>query len=136
MLEQHRQTLGQAIHSALQRELIRQNKMAPNLSKKESFRVVAPPNRWGNWVPVFAQIGVVGPNPDRHQTKIRITFVTTGELLSSYDVQIKGGDRAINTVGDSSTNSELITITGNVATSISIRCRSHSFLQNILVNVF
>lgn len=96
----------------------------------DSAQAWAPPMFWGPWVGVFSQFGVVGPASDDHVTQVDIDFDTNSQAPSTFDVEIKGGDRFIRSSGP---GSETVTITGNVATSISVRCRSHSFGQNILI---
>ena len=129
MSESHGKTLGEAIHKSLHRERIIQRKTIPELTKKGRFIVLAPPLFWGFWTEIWAQFGVVGPNADRHRAIVNVSFDTQSGG-SSFDVEIKGGDRFIRSVGP---GSERITITGNVATALSIRCKSHSLGQSIIV---
>lgn len=102
------------------------------MEAKNDFSVAAPPLFWGAWTEIYAQFGVTGPNADQHQTRLNISFHIVGRGESSFDVEIKGGDRLIRTLGPGSAR---VTITGNVATGISIRCKSHSVPLNVRVQV-
>ena len=100
--------------------------------KKRRFGVVAPPRFWGQWVEIWAQAGVIGRNPDKHRSIINVKFDSQTMARSTFDVQIKGGDRFIQTIGPGSAR---VTVTGNVLTAVSIRCRSHLLTQQIIVTV-
>lgn len=94
----------------------------------------APPAFWGPWANVVAQFGVAGQNPDSHITKINIPM--TGLGSSPFDYEIRGGDRLISgtAVGfNSASADENFTITGYVATQISVRCESIGFGQQVKI---
>lgn len=97
-------------------------------AKSGRFSAWAPPLFWGAWVNVWAQIGVVGPDKDRHVTYVNISFETVSEAPSSFDVEIKGADVPVRTYGPGSTR---VSVSGNVATQISARFRSHTVGQII-----
>lgn len=99
------------------------------------FQISAPPLRWGRWQEVFAQLGVKGPDADRHVTKVNISLSTDSHAPSSFDYEIKGGDRLIRGVVGGSGVSETVIISGNVATAISVRAKSHSQAQRVIVAV-
>jgi hypothetical protein len=99
--------------------------------QKQIAEVWAPPLFWGPWVGIFTQFGVVGPDSDKHVTKLDVSFTgITGS--SSFSVEIKGGDELIRAIGPGSAE---VTITGNVATTISMRAKSHSTGFGVDVNV-
>lgn len=105
---------------------------------KRSFgrhTIWAGPFIWGPWQEVFAQFSVIGPDADRHVTRVNLSLSTDTSAPSSFDHEIKGGDYFIRGVAGGSGASETVTITGNVATSISVRAKSHSQGQQIIVNV-
>lgn len=99
------------------------------------FQVSAPPFIWGGWQEVFAQFGVIGPDADRHVTRVNLSLSTDTQAPSSFDYEIKGGDYFIRGVAGGFGASESVTITGNVATSISVRAKSHSSLQKVVISV-
>jgi len=72
---------------------------------------------------VWAQIGVIGPNSDQQASEIAISFSISGRNNSSFDIEIKGGDNLIRSTGP---GTEYVTVTGNVATAIKVRLKSHS----------
>ena len=80
---------------------------------------------------IFAQIGVTGPNPEQNITKVVVSFDTRSQAPSTFEVEITGGDELVYEAGP---GSALVTITGNVATALRIRAKSHSLGQNIIVN--
>lgn len=100
------------------------------------FLIPAPPLFWGGWQEVFAQAGVVEPDADKNVTEVNISFSShdTGEP-SSFDYEIKGGDHFIRGTAGASGMSEMVTITGNVATAVSVRAKSYLQRQNIRVMV-
>ena len=100
--------------------------------KAGRFQAYAPPLKWGPQVEIFAQFGVVGPNRDEHITKVKVHFDTQSQASSPFEVKITGGDQTITTAGP---GSALVTITGNVATALNIRCKSYSLGQNVIVTV-
>ncbi len=132
-MEYRGRTLEEALHKSLheEHEVRRLRHGQKKLSRKGRFDVWAPPLIWGPWVNIWAQFGVIGPDSENHQSILNVTFSSLGGD-SSFDVEIKGGDDLIRTTGP---GSELVTITGNVATSVSIRCRSHSVGLHVLVIV-
>ncbi len=97
----------------------------PGFESKRTAGVLATPIVWSGWIEVFAQLGVVGRDKRNHVTYVDVTFSIEGEYQSSYDIEIKGGDRFIRTYGVGSTKVR-VAITGNVATAISVRVRSHT----------
>ena len=105
---------------------------ANGIRRKGRIEVWAGPKIWGPWTEIWSQFGVVGPNAANHQSVVDVSFDVSrnGEGASSFDVEIRGGDRFISTVGS---GSAIVTVTGNVATSIAIRCRSHSLGLNVEV---
>ena len=108
--------------------------MQPRVSTK-LFQIPAPPLIWGFWQEIFAQFGVADPNADSHVTRITVSFSSFSRSPSSFDYEIKGGDHFISGVAGASGASEIVNITGNVATAISIRAKSHSVGQNVMVTV-
>ncbi|MBB4120313.1 colicin Z C-terminal domain-related protein [Martelella radicis] len=100
--------------------------------KFRQFDVWAGPLVWGPWTEVWAQFGVKGPEADRHVSYVRISFDTQSNAPSPFHVEIKGGDRFIRSVGP---GEETVTVTGNISTAISIRCKSATQGQNVLVTV-
>lgn len=112
----------------LPREMVLNN----TLEQKKRFGVVAPPLFWGQWVEIWAQAGVIGRNPDKRRSIINVRFDTQTRAPSTFDVQIKGGDRLIQTIGPGSAR---VTVTGNVLTAVSIRARSHLHTQHVIVTV-
>jgi len=99
------------------------------------FQIAAPSFFWGFWHEVFARFGVVGPDADDHVIRITIKLSSFSFAPSSFDYEIKGGDHFIRGVSGGSGASETVIITGNVATAISVRAKSHSTPQNIIVTV-
>ena len=85
--------------------------------------VHSPPLMW-------AEDGSGGSNANRHRSVVNISFDTQSQAPSTFDVEIKGADRFIRTIGP---GSKQVVITGNVATALSIRFKSHSLGQNIVV---
>lgn len=57
------------------------------------------PLAWGPWTTVWTQMGVVGSNRDRHVSRIKLSFHATSRWKSSFDVEIKGGDSFVRTLG-------------------------------------
>ncbi len=103
------------------------------LAGKGAFSVEAPALRWGAWVGIFAQDGVIDPDAEYHQMVVNVSFDSEGFSPSTFDVEIRGGDQFISTVGP---GSERITITGDVATALYIRCRSHALRQVVVVSTY
>lgn len=99
------------------------------------FQVPAPALAWGTWVEVFSQFGVTGPNADQHITRVNLSLSSDSAGPSSFDYEIKGGDYSIRGVAGGSGASETVNITGNVATALSVRAKSHSSIQKIIVTV-
>lgn len=81
----------------------------------------------------WAQFGVIGPDADQQLSTITLSFSSTTEAPSTFDVEIKGGDRHIRTIGP---GSQRVRVTGNVATAISVRFRSHASPLNIVISTF
>ncbi|MEM6413334.1 MAG: colicin Z C-terminal domain-related protein [Pseudomonadota bacterium] len=107
--------------------------IVPSDEYKKIGEVAAPALVWGVWVPIFNQFGVRGPNADNHITRLRVSYSVVSETKSTFDVEIKGGDELVTDVGPSSS---IVTISGNVATSIMLRAKSHSIVGlSIDVNV-
>lgn len=108
------------------------NRVPNELVRKNIRRedVSAPPLFWGPWTEIFVQFGVTGPDKEDHVTRVKVSYKTASRTPSSFDVEIKGGDKFVSTTGP---GSEVITITGNVATAISVRFKSHSVGQIITV---
>lgn len=132
MTEFFGKTLGEAITKSMHNEkLIRHGNKEP-LTTKGRFRVIAPPLFWGPWVEVWAQVGVVGPNRNSNRTTVRVSFDTQTPAASTFDFEIKGGDRLIRTIGP---GSALVTVTGNVMTAVSVRAKSHLLPQQVIVTV-
>ena len=100
---------------------------------KKTFHVTAEPLAWGRWVEVYAQLGVTGPYAENHVTQVTLEIGSRTETQSSFDYEIKGGDYSIRGVVGSSSVSETVPITGNVATSIKVRAKSHSLRQRVIV---
>jgi hypothetical protein len=98
-------------------------------------QVHAPALVWGRWLEVYAQLGVTGPDADQHVTKVKLSIASETETQSSFDYEIKGGDYNIRGVVGSSSVSETVPITGNVATSIKVRAKSHSLQQRVIVTI-
>jgi hypothetical protein len=105
------------------------------LEHKRAYDISALPLRWSAWVDVWAQFAVLGPDADRNVTRVRVNFFAR-RGASSFDYEIEGGDRPIRgyaTGTSSASATETVTITGNVATSIRVRCKSHSMPLHIRV---
>lgn len=96
-----------------------------------SGHVLAPPLFWGPWITVFAQFGVQGPDADHHVTSIDVDLSLADSLTeSTFDYEISGGDDFISDYGP---NRERVFISGNVATEIRVRCKSHSVPVNVRI---
>ena len=121
---------GKTIREAVGRATSANKGQSLDTKGGNSTRVWAPPLVWGPWQEVFSQFGVVGPNSNNHVTRVTVSFATQSNVLSTFDVEIRGGDQDIRSIGP---GSETITITGNVATSISVRCKSHVAGQNVVI---
>ena len=100
------------------------------LERRGLHSVWAPPKAWGPWVAIWSQFGIIGPDADGHKTVVHVSFDSESDEYSPFDVEIKGGDTFISTIGP---GWEEITVSANVATTISIRCRSHALGQSIRV---
>jgi hypothetical protein len=129
-MEYHGRTLEEAIHKSLRREhAIRKQKQA-ELEQKAMFDIWGRPAIWSSWVAIWAQYGVLGPDADSNQAIIEVSFDIEGDAGSTFDIEIKGGDEFIRTLGP---GSAFVTVTGNVATEVSTRIRSHSMFLNVTV---
>ena len=114
---------GKSLESAV-RQAVSQSGIAEHQQKGfRSTRATAPPLYWGGWVDAFSQFGVVGSEKDNHVTRVNLVFSIVSGHQSAFDVEISGGDRHISTIGP---GPETVTITGNVATTLRVRCKSHS----------
>ena len=91
----------------------------------------APAKFWSPWIEVYAVIGL----DKNSQTTVPMLLQSTSGNPSSFDYEIKGGDRFIRGVVAGSGVTEKITITGEVMTSISVRLKSHSITQKVTVRV-
>ena len=101
---------------------------------RDKFNVFAGPLFWGPWQPIWTQYGVVGPNASRNVSSKKVSFKDVSRQRSTFDVEFKGGDKSIRTMGP---GSQIITITGNVATTVYVRFKSHSpYGLNIEVRLF
>ncbi len=100
--------------------------------RKGVFSIWAPPLAWGAWIEIFATFGDISDDRNDNQIRKVISYRTTSQAKSTFDVEIRGGDRFVSDVGPGST---YVTITGNVITALSIRARSHSVGQNVRVSV-
>ena len=134
MPEYRGNTLAEAVRLAVGRE---KNGMeqtsSPHHELKRIPEVYAPPLFWGPWVEIFAQAGVIGRDSDEHVTKLKVSFSSVNRPASTFDVEISGGDRDVEGFGP---GAETITISGNVATGIKMRAKSHAFYgQSLDVNV-
>jgi len=126
-------TVADAIRKSLQPEMQRRrSRELQERTRKGRFSVVAPPLFWGPWTEIWATFGHRGPNPDRHRATLHVSFESISQVPSSFSVEIRGGDRLIRTVGPGSAR---VSITGNVSTAVSIRCKSHSILQHVIVSL-
>jgi len=121
---------GRNLQEAVRKAVSNQSTKSIQAKGNDSAQAWAPPLFWGPWVEVFSQFGVVGADSQDHVTKVDIDFATMSQAKSTFDVEIKGGDRFVSSSGP---GSEIVTVTGNVATSISVRCRSHSIGQNVFI---
>ena len=121
---------GRSLQEAVRKAVSNQGRKSIQSKGNDSAQAWAPPLFWGPWVEVFTQFGVVGAESHNHVTRVDIDFATISQAKSTFDVEIKGGDRFISSSGP---GSETVTISGNVATSISVRCRSHSIGQNVRI---
>ena len=133
-MEYYGDTLGDVISKSLHRELSKRGKTSPQLQHKTMITIPAPPLRWGAWINIHNQFGVVGANSDQHVTNLDIAFTPTSEMQSSFGIQIQGGDEFIDTFSTGSTTVRA-TITGNVMTVISVRCKSFSPLTPLSIRV-
>lgn len=118
-------TLSEAIHNAAHRK-------SAHMEKKARFQLLAPPLFWSRWMPIWSQFGVIGPNADSYKTVVTVSFNAETETPSTFEVEIKGGDELVRALGP---GFAYVTITGNVATTLSIRCKSHSIAQNVIIDV-
>ncbi len=121
---------GKSIQEAVRKAVSKQTPKYIRTKGYDSAQAWAPPLFWGPWVEVFSQFGVAGADSDGYVTQVDIDFDTNSNAPSTFDIEIKGGDSFISSSGP---GSESVTITGNVATSISVRCRSHSLGQNVMI---
>ena len=67
---------------------------------------------------------------DRHVTIVEVNFDVRGQLPSTIDVEIEGGDELVMAIGPGSVT---VKISGNVATALRFRARSHLTAQNIII---
>ncbi len=104
-----------------------------SLKSSGRFHVLAPPRFFGPWQQVWSQFGVAG-NDDTIKQRIKINFESMSDAPSSFDVEISGGDRFIRTAVPGS-GFVYVTVSGNVATAITVRFRSHTLGQKILVTL-
>ncbi len=126
-------TLYSTVRMAIKGEAFADPSESPEIEKKLGvFSVWAPPLSWGPWAEIWRQFGVTGPDRDTHVVIVGISFETVSDAASAFGVEIRGGDSFIHTTGP---GSEVVTVSGNVATAISIRCKSFSVGQNISVYV-
>ena len=117
--------LGEVVRATLEEQPSRLERKG-----SETAQIWAPPFVWGPWTDVFVQFGVVGPDREDHVTVVNVAFDTASQAPSTFDIEIRGGDAFISSSGP---GSETVTITGNVAATISVRCSSHSIGQNVWV---
>jgi len=111
------------IHDAIRLAVDRGNKQQVIRERKSLFSLHAPPLFWGSAVEIYSQFGVFGVNPDQHVTEVRVSFSVQSAQESTFDVEIEGGDSPVFAIGP---GSAVVTITGNVATSLTLRARSHN----------
>ncbi|MFN3169939.1 MAG: colicin Z C-terminal domain-related protein [Hyphomicrobiales bacterium] len=126
------QTVHEAINSSLRPYRLKFLRRDVLIDRKSIFSIWAPPLSWGPWSEIFAVFGVVGEGGNDAQIRKTISYQTTSQAKSTFDVEVKGADRFVSAVGPGSSD---VTITGNVATAISIRARSHSVGQQVRVSV-
>jgi hypothetical protein len=122
-------SISETLQRSLEPEFVKRSSFA--LTHKGRFDVWAPPLFWGPWVPVWRSFGATGRNQFRQIVRRSISFETVSDAPSSFSVEIKGGDQLVRAVGPGSAT---VTITGNHATMISIRCKSHSIGQHVIVS--
>lgn len=125
-------TVNEAIECATRSWCVGHSLHSAAVEIKSNFSVWAPPLLWGPWQEIFAVFGVIGQNADDSQIRKTISYQTLSQAKSTFDIEIRGGDRFISAVGPGSSD---VTITGNVATALSIRAKSHSLGQQIRVSV-
>lgn len=94
------------------------------------IQMLAPPLTWSPWREVWAQFGVVGRDSDNHRTVVNVSYTTRSRAKSTFDVEIRSGNETFRTFGP---GSHRVVILGNVATSISVRLRSHTLGQDVFV---
>lgn len=125
-------TLDEVIKMATRSSQAKCTLSGVSVDTKSIFSVWAPPLTWGPWTEIFRSIGRLGE--DRHEAQIRktISYRSASQAKSTFDVEIRGGDRFVSSVGPGSSH---VAITGNVLTAISIRARSHSVGQQVRVSV-
>lgn len=120
-------TLAEAVSNAT----AAYRKAKNGIESKQIAEVWAAPLFWGPWVDIYTQFGVIGADSDDHVTRLNVSFAgITGS--SSFSVEISGGDDFIRAIGPGSVD---VTITGNVATTIRMRAKSHSTGFGVDVNV-
>ena len=120
--------LAEAVRKATGRE---ESYNASHLERKGRFQIWAPPRLWGPWVPIYTLFGHAGPDSDNRKINLRVSYSTQSDS-SGFEVEIRGGDRLVRGVGPGHSS---VLISGNVMTEISIRCRSYSLGQHVIVNV-
>jgi len=122
-------TLAEAVRDAT---AVYRKRQLNRCERKATYQVWAPPLFWGQWVDIYTQFGVAGPKSDTHLTRVHVTFETRSNASSTFDIEIIGGDKPVRTYGP---GAEEVTITGNVATTIRARVKSHSLGQNVFIDV-
>ena len=75
MNEFYGKTLGQAIFKSNKDKKLIKHGNTTVFNKKGRFGVLAPPLFWEPWVQIWAQFGVIGPNKDKHQARINVSFL-------------------------------------------------------------
>ncbi len=116
------QALGNATKSDLKADAI---------TLKGRITTAAPLGIWGLWNIIYTQFGVTGPNAEKHVTKVKVSFSSQTRKPARFSVEIKGGDRLVRALGPGSV---IVPITGNVATQLLIRCKSHMAAMPIIVD--
>ena len=102
--------------------------------KGRSITMVASPLYWSSWREVWAQLGVRGPDSDLKVRRVKLTFSLLSGMRSPFGVQIRGGDKFIDTY-IAGKGTVMVTVTGNVATAIAVRVKTFSVPVDIKVEV-
>ncbi len=79
------------------------------------------------FVPIYDLVEI------EHVTEVTIEFVDVSLMPSSFEYEIDGADKPVSGIGP---GSETVTITGNVATSIWVRCKSYGNALDILAYAY